>query len=142
MKWLNVEMIRRHLRVDGGLEDELLEMYGESAEETVLNYLRRDYASLVYVYGEVPKPVVHASLMLVDLSYQYRTSVNSQHLSLVPYTFDLLLKPYMLLGDDDGLPVGVLYDVKGKLLEDVFGRVLAAAVPLRTQEPVAGRWRG
>ena len=87
-------------------EDTLLEMYGESAEEVLLNYLNRSYEEVSEVYGGVPVPLQHASLMLVDTSYQYRSPVSAQSMSLVPYTFDILVKPYMRLADqkeeDDG----------------------------------------
>ena len=87
-------------------EDTLLEMYGESAEEVLLNYLNRSYEEVSEVYGGVPVPLQHASLMLVDTSYQYRSPVSAQSMSLVPYTFDILIKPYMRLADqkeeDDG----------------------------------------
>ena len=99
MKWLTLQKIKAQCRIDdiNTEEDELLEMYGESAEEAVLNALGRSYEDLFEVYGRVPMPVVHASLMLVDLSYQYRSPIGSQNMYQVPYTFDLLLKPYMRL---------------------------------------------
>lgn len=99
MKWLNLEQIKAQLRIEPDFtdEDELLEMYGESAEETLLQYLNRTYEDIMEVYGRIPAPVRHATLMLVDTSYQYRSPVSAQNMSIVPYTFDILVKPYMLL---------------------------------------------
>ena len=99
MKWLTLEKIKAQCRIEEDFndEDELLEMYGDSAEEVLLNYLNRSYEDVIEVYGHIPSPLVHASLMLVDTSYQYRSPVSSQNMSLVPYTFDLLVKPYMRL---------------------------------------------
>ena len=97
MKWLTLEQIKQQLRLDDDIENELLTSYGESAEATVLNYLNRSYQDLIDTYGKVPVPVVHASLMLVDVSYQYRSPINPTNISLVPYTFDILMKPYMRL---------------------------------------------
>ena len=99
MKWLTLERIKQQLRIEPDFtdEDELLEEYGESAEEVLLNYLNRSYEDVIEVYGRVPAPLRHASLMLVDTSYQYRCPVSAQNMSLVPYTFDLLIKPYMRL---------------------------------------------
>ena len=99
MKWLTLERIKQQLRIEPDFhdEDELLEEYGESAEEVLLNYLNRSYEDVIEVYGHVPTPLRHASLMLVDTSYQYRSPVSVQNMSLVPYTFDLLIKPYMRL---------------------------------------------
>ena len=108
MKWLTLERIKQQLRIEADMHDEdsLLEMYGESAEEVLLNYLNRSYEEVSEVYGGVPVPLQHASLMLVDTSYQYRSPVSAQSMSLVPYTFDILIKPYMRLADqkeeDDG----------------------------------------
>lgn len=99
MKWLQLEQIKAQLRIEPDFtdEDELLEMYGESAEETLLQYLNRTYEDIIEVYGKIPAPLRHASLMLVDTSYQYRSPVSAQNMSIVPYTFDILVKPYMRL---------------------------------------------
>ena len=99
MKWLTLERIKQQCRIEQDFteEDELLEMYGESAEEATLNALGRTYEDIVESYGKIPMPIVHASLMLVDTSYQHRSPISGQNMYLVPYTFDLLLKPYMKL---------------------------------------------
>ena len=107
LKWLTIERIKQQLRIEMDYhdEDELLSMYGESAEEVLLNHLNRSYEDVMEVYGHVPAPLVHASLMLVDTSYQYRSPVSAQSMPLVPYTFDILVKPYMRLayaGSDYG----------------------------------------
>ena len=39
MKWLTLELIKKHSRIDSNVEDDLLTLYGESAEDTVLNYI-------------------------------------------------------------------------------------------------------
>ena len=99
MKWLTLEQIKAQLRIepDFTAEDTLLESYGESAETTLLNYLNRPYADILGSYGDVPLPLVQASLLLVDTSYQHRSPINVTNISLVPYTFDLLVKPYIRL---------------------------------------------
>ena len=132
MKWLTFELIKAQLRLDdeqARLERTLLELYGESAEATVLQLTRRTVDDLVEEYGEVPRPLIHASLLLVDLSYQHRTMVSVQSMSMVPYTFDLLVKPYMRLttgdtGGDDILPDGTLMDADGLVLMGSDGAVL------------------
>lgn len=97
MKFLTLEWIKQHSRIDYNCEDELLKLYGESAEDTVLEYLNRSLADLVATYGDVPAPIRQAALMLVDVSYQYRSPVSPTNVSVVPYTFDILVKPYMIL---------------------------------------------
>ena len=102
MKWLTLEKIKAQLRIDPSftLEDEILTMYGESAEDSVLDIIRRSYTEVMEKYGTVPTPLVHASLMLVDLSYKERGPVSSQNLYQVPYAVDFKLKPYMKLSDE------------------------------------------
>lgn len=103
MVYLSIELIKQHLRLDLDCEDELLEMYGDSAEETVAAFLNRGkdatemVESLKAQYGKIPAPIYHATLMLVDNSYQYRSPISPTNVSLVPYTFDVMVKPYMLL---------------------------------------------
>ena len=102
MKWLTLSKIKQQCRIEPAFteEDALLEMYGESAEEVLLNHLNRSYEDLMEVYGHIPAPLVHASLMLVDVSYQHRSPVSPQNMSIVPYTFDILTKPYMRLANN------------------------------------------
>ena len=97
MKYLSLELIKAHSRIEIDCEDELLELYGEAAEDTVCELTRRSYDDFLAEYGAVPKAIVQASLMLVDVSYQQRSPVGVQQLHAVPYTFDLLIKPYMRL---------------------------------------------
>ena len=100
MKWLTLDMIKKQLRIplSHTAEDDVLTLYGESAEETVLEWCNRTYEDFVEKYGVLPKNIVHASLMLVDISYQHRSPSSAQNLSIVPYgNIDVLIKPYMIL---------------------------------------------
>ena len=105
MKWLTLESIKQQLRIepDFTLEDTLLTSYGEAAEETTAQYLGRGktvddmVASITEEYGGIPKSVINAALMLVDTWYQHRSPASPVNISIVPYTFDILIKPYMKL---------------------------------------------
>ena len=97
MKWLTIEMIKMHSRIDFECEDDLLMLYADSAEQTVLNICGRSYEEIVEKWGEFPVPLIQASLMLVDNSYTQRSPASAQNLYSVPYTFDVLVKPYMKL---------------------------------------------
>lgn len=103
MKWLKIDYIKQHSRIDFDCEDALLELYGESAEETVLEITRRTYDEIVQKWGTKDKPVpakiIHASLMLVEMSYTHRSVVSSQNL-YYNKAFDMLVKPYMKLADE------------------------------------------
>ena len=99
MKWLKIDDIKQHLRIDFDCEDAVLELYGAAAEGTVLNYLRRTYDELMELYGEVPAPIRLATLMLVDNSYQHRSPASPTNMYYVLYGFDKLIKPYMKLAN-------------------------------------------
>lgn len=95
-------MIKAQLRIeqDFTMEDLLLELYGKSAEDIVLEIIRRSYTELLEKYGDIPTPIIEVSLMLVELSYKERSPVTSQNLYTVPYAADMKLKPYMKLSSD------------------------------------------
>ena len=100
MKFLTFEHIKAQLRLDNAQapeEHDLLELYGEAAEDMVLNTCNRTITDIFEQYGMVPKALVQAGLMLVAQSYQHREPASPQNLSAVPYSFDLLLKPYIKL---------------------------------------------
>lgn len=106
MKWLTIDAIKKHSRIDFDCEDSLLELYGESAEETVLNVIGRSYEELVELFGtderQVPAPIVHASLMLVELSYTQRAPITQYNLYAVRYGFEMMIKPYIRLAEKTG----------------------------------------
>lgn len=97
MKYLTIDDIKAQLRLDYDEETKILDLYGNSAEETVLNVLNRSYMNLVDEFGVVPDPVIQATLLLVSHSYIHREPASMQNIYAVPYTFDLLLKPYIRL---------------------------------------------
>ena len=97
MKYLEIEYIKQHSRIDFDCEDAELELYGQGAEDTSLHLCNRTYENLVGTYGEVPAAIIQVTLELVCNSYEHRSPASPQNLSAVPYNFDLLAKPYMLL---------------------------------------------
>ncbi len=100
MKFLDFDQIKAQLRLDDQQafdEHDILVLYGEAAEDMVLNTLNRTMEDIVEQYGNVPKALVQAGLMLVAQSYLHREPVSPQNMYSVPYSFDLLLKPYMKL---------------------------------------------
>ena len=132
MKWLTLGKIKQNSRIDGNDEDERLTSWGNAAERTVLNYLNRSYQDIVDIYGGMPEDVVNATLMLVDIWYHHRSPAEPVNMSVIPYTFDMLIKPYMRLaspaGDDMMQSVTIGSDVKiaftadlpdGLLLKDI-----------------------
>ena len=98
MKWLSIDFIKQHSRIDFDCEDSLLELYGDSAEETILDITGRTYEELVEMGGgKMPAKLYQAALLLVDSSYQNRTAVSTQQMYVIPYGFDMLVKNFMKL---------------------------------------------
>jgi uncharacterized phage protein (predicted DNA packaging) len=108
MKWLTIEDIKTLSRIDYDCEDSLLELYGEAAEDTVMNIIGRDYDDIVEHFGTddrpIPAAIIQATLILVDTSYMQRTAVTPQQMFAVPYAFDMLIKPYMRLASKSSEP--------------------------------------
>ncbi len=100
MKWLTLDWIKKHSRIDFNGEDDLLEMYGEAAEEAVLNIINRSYTEVIETYGDVPKGLYIAALMQIEASYDYRSAVSPQNLYNVP-GFSIHLKPYIKLANSN-----------------------------------------
>ena len=125
MKFLEFEQIKAQLRLDDQQatdERTLLEMYGEAAEDAVLSLIRRNMANLAETYGQVPKQIVQAALMLTAISYQHREPASQQNMYAVPYAFDLLIKSYVRL-DGAEMPV----DPVAYYLTDLYGRRIVTA---------------
>jgi hypothetical protein len=100
MKWLDLTTIKEHLRIEpeNTQEDRMLTIYGESAEKYVLNWLQRSVDDLKAMNEDdntkVPIEILYASLLLVDLYYQQRSTVTPQQQYLVTYGFDGLVAEY------------------------------------------------
>ena len=103
MKFLSIDYIKQHSRIDFDCEDQLLELYGDSAEETLAGVLNRGntvdqmVASLKEEYGDIPARCYHAALMLTEQAYNHRGPTSPTNMSIVPYGFDMLVKPLMKL---------------------------------------------
>ena len=102
MKWLTLELIKANSRIDGNEEDTLLELYGNGAEQQVLNDTARTYEELLEMGGgeSVPSPIIEASLLLVDASYNVRSAIDRIPWNVVPYAYERRIKPYMKLTTD------------------------------------------
>jgi hypothetical protein len=102
MKWLTVEYIKKHSRLDGCDEDEIIELKGKSAEKTILNMIDRTYEEVVALYGKedelVPAPLVELALMMVDDSLHNRSMSSDRQIYDNP-AFAIRIKPYMKLAD-------------------------------------------
>lgn len=104
MKFLTFDQIKQQLRLDdeqATAEQTILEMYAASAEDSVLNIIRRSYEDVLETFGAVPEPIALAALMLADEWYQHHAPITPGSVAQVPYSYDLLLKPYMRLSGEE-----------------------------------------
>lgn len=105
MKWITLIQVKDQLRIEQDFtdEDRKLSSYATSAEEVMARYLNRGktvdemIASLTEEYGDIPESITTAALMLVDNWYKHRSPEDVVTMSVVPYAFELLIKPYMYL---------------------------------------------
>ena len=97
MKWLTLDYIKQHSRIDFTCEDAELELLGEAAEDSILELCDRTKDEFVETYGKVPPKLYLAGLMLTEHFYTHRGVVVPGNLSVVPYSIDLLIKNYMKL---------------------------------------------
>ena len=98
MKYLTLDYIKAHSRIDYDCEDDIIEQKGCAAENAILNLLNRSVDDLKESYGgTVPSDVMEATFELADNLIQHRSPTEQVSLSVVPYGFDLMLKPYILL---------------------------------------------
>lgn len=102
MKWSKIDYIKAHSRIDFDCDDALLEQYATAAEDSILSLCNRSYESFIDEYGEIPAALYMAVQLAVDAQYNHRTPLSPNNLSIVGYSFDLLIKPYMVLS---GLPL-------------------------------------
>lgn len=97
MDVINLEMIKANSRIEIDDEDVLLEEIGDTAEAVVEDLIGRDWASVEAEYGKIPKPLERACLLLADHFYQHRGAVESVGMYDVPWSVDVLVKPYVEL---------------------------------------------
>lgn len=108
MKFLSLTDIKAQCRIEPEftLEDSLLTRYGAAAENTLLRMCNRSYDDILTEYGEdgetpgskvVPNDFYVAALMLSKHLYEHHGPTQNVPVSMVPYTLDMLIKPFMKL---------------------------------------------
>lgn len=98
MKFLTIDYIKQHSRIDFDCEDGVLATYAASAENTLLAYIRRTLDNVRDMNdGQLPPDLYHAALMLTEQAYNHRSPVSPTNMSIVGYAFDMKVKPLMRL---------------------------------------------
>lgn len=94
MNYLTLEDIKKQLRVDSWYEgdNDLLEIYGDSAEDFLENHLDTPLDDICAENGgELPKSLYQALLMLVDYFYDNSGSGETRE---IPQAFFYLTHPF------------------------------------------------
>ena len=98
MKYLTLDYIKAHSRIDYDCENEIIEKYASAAENSILLLLNRTIDDLKEANdGEVPEEVIVATMQLTDNLIRHRSPIEQTALSIVPYNFELMLRQHMVL---------------------------------------------
>lgn len=84
---------KHHLRILHDFDDTIIQVYADSAEQHIKNFLGDDYTRSV-IDNEVPAPIKAACLILLADLYANRTLQADTQLYKTP-TFEMLINPYI-----------------------------------------------
>lgn len=97
LKWLTLDAIHQHCRIDFNCEDaELLQM-GMAAEQSILDLTRRTFANIIDTYGRIPDPLFNASLLMVQSLYKNRDAEEQRDSKQIAFGLEYMVKNYMCL---------------------------------------------
>ena len=105
LKWLNIDAIHQHCRIDFNCEDAELEQMGIAAEQAILDLTRRTYENFIDTYGRIPDPIFNASLLLVQSLYNNRDAEEQRDSKEIAFGFSFMVKNYMYLAGGTPLQV-------------------------------------
>ena len=87
---LGLDYIKQHMRINFD-DDKALDEAALKAQQFVLKYIGRSFGGLKTEYGEIPKNIIFATLIVTEWFYLHR---DKGHKTDFPYTFKIMLKPY------------------------------------------------
>ncbi|MGX8698234.1 MAG: head-tail connector protein [Prevotella sp.] len=105
LRWLNLDAIHQHCRIDFNCEDAELEQFGMAAEQAVLDLTRRTFENFVDTYGRIPDPIFNASQLLVQSLYKNRDAEEQRDSKEIAFGFSFMVKNYMVLTGGSPLEV-------------------------------------
>ena len=105
LKWLSLDAIHQHCRIDFNCEDAELEQYGIAAEQAILDLTRRTFENFIDTYGRIPDPIFNASLLLVQSLYKNRDAEEQRDSKEIAFGFSFMVKNYMYLAGGTPLQV-------------------------------------
>ena len=108
LKWLSLDAIHAHCRIDFACEDAELEQMGIAAEQAILDLTRRTFDNFIDTYGRIPDPIYNATLLLVQSLYKNRDAEEQRDSKEIAFGFSFMVKNYMVL--TGGTPLEVERD--------------------------------
>lgn len=105
LRWLSVDAIKTHCRIDFDCEVAELEQFGVEAEQAILDLTRRTYENFIDTYGRIPDPIFNASLLLVQSLYKNRDAEEQRDSKEIAFGFSFMVKNYMVLTGGSPLEV-------------------------------------
>ena len=108
LKWLSLDAIHAHCRIDFNCEDAELEQMGIAAEQAILDLTRRTFDNFIDTYGRIPDPIYNATLLLVQSLYKNRDAEEQRDSKEIAFGFSFMVKNYMVL--TGGTPIQVERD--------------------------------
>lgn len=105
LKWLSIDAIHAHCRIDFNCEDAELEQMGITAEQAILDLTRRTYENFIDTYGRIPDPIYNATLLLVQSLYKNRDAEEQRDSKEIAFGFSFMVKNYMYLAGGSPLEV-------------------------------------
>ena len=105
LKWLTIEAIHTHCRIDLNCNDSELEQFGFAAEQAILDLTRRTYENFIDTYGRIPDPIYNATLLLVQSLYKNRDAEEQRDSKEIAFGFSFMVKNYMYLAGGSPLEV-------------------------------------
>lgn len=105
LRVVTLDDLKKQMKIDFEEDDELIQVYGMAAEDAIINATRRTYEELVDENRKrrnneavgFPKMLHAAVLMLAAQLYKNREPVSGLSQSIVPYTLDSMIKPWIKL---------------------------------------------
>ncbi len=92
---ISLDLIKKHLNIDSEFteDDDYLSMLSEVAVQTVQRHIDHDLNDMLED-GELPKPILQATLLFIGNMYANRESVAFATANEIPFAYDYLLSLY------------------------------------------------
>lgn len=103
MALVDLDLFKKHVRADDFADDDdYLQHLLDTAEESIVKATNRTENELVNIGGgNMPKAILHATMMLAAHWYNQRESVSGVQMHEVPDSLSALIKPYRKLSEDE-----------------------------------------